>query len=217
MKQAGVAPTVYTYTSLINACARCGETDRARAFLDEMTGAAVGSADKQGSGKLFSDSRRAAQITPNEVTYTALLKSFSQASCGMQRWPWTDRAPSVLTMRAQDGALDECFKLLDRMATETVAPNLRTYNTLLRGLPAPGSRRLMVHDNVQAACAAATLTASCVCSIECEWTRLAGGGGAVRRGPRLTRRADPSDRCGPVMLRVRGQGALRGHAHGGCA
>lgn len=52
----GLAPTVHTYTNMINACVRAGETERAIAYLKEMEEAGV---------------------APNEVTYTALIKGLA--------------------------------------------------------------------------------------------------------------------------------------------
>jgi pentatricopeptide repeat protein len=50
---AGLSPTVYSYTNLLNACVRVGELDRARKVWDDMI---------------------AAGVEPNEVTYTVLVK-----------------------------------------------------------------------------------------------------------------------------------------------
>ena len=47
----GLKPTVYTYTNYINACVRCGEIERAKEILAEMT--------KNG-------------VAPNEVLYTSV-------------------------------------------------------------------------------------------------------------------------------------------------
>lgn len=52
----GLAPTVHTYTSMINACVRAGETERAIGYLKEMEEAGV---------------------APNEVTYTAVIKGLA--------------------------------------------------------------------------------------------------------------------------------------------
>jgi pentatricopeptide repeat protein len=60
MQRRGLTPTVFTYSSMVNACVRCGETARAEALVAEM---------------------RARGVAPNEVTYTALMKGL----CGEGR------------------------------------------------------------------------------------------------------------------------------------
>ena len=66
---AGLSPTVYSYTNLLNACVRVGELDRARKVWDDMI---------------------AAGIDPNEVTYTVLVKGLAQD--GLPRGGGSDRA-----------------------------------------------------------------------------------------------------------------------------
>jgi pentatricopeptide repeat protein len=58
MKRRGLQPTVHTYSSMVNACVRCGESQRAEQFVIEM---------KQRG------------VVPNEVTYTALMKGLCNA------------------------------------------------------------------------------------------------------------------------------------------
>ncbi len=36
LKRCKLAPTVYSYTNLINACVRCGDVTRVREVLEEM-------------------------------------------------------------------------------------------------------------------------------------------------------------------------------------
>ena len=60
MQRRGLTPTVFTYSSMVNACVRCGETARAEALVAEM---------------------RARGVAPNEVTFTALMKGL----CGEGR------------------------------------------------------------------------------------------------------------------------------------
>ena len=91
---AGLSPTVYSYTNLLNACVRVGELDRARKVWDDMI---------------------AAGVEPNEVTYTVLVKGLAQDGL------LAEAARTVRDMTAQSRAGVEC-----------VAPNVRTFSTLLR-------------------------------------------------------------------------------------
>ena len=91
---AGLSPTVYSYTNLLNACVRVGELDRARKVWDDMI---------------------AAGVSPNEVTYTVLVKGLAQDGS------LAEAARTVRDMTAQS-----------RAGVEGVAPNVRTFSTLLR-------------------------------------------------------------------------------------
>lgn len=58
LERRGLKPTVHTYSSMVNACVRCGECARAEQFVEQM---------------------RARGVPPNEVTYTALIKGLCNA------------------------------------------------------------------------------------------------------------------------------------------
>jgi pentatricopeptide repeat protein len=55
--EAGLQPTVYTLTTMVNAYVRCGETSKAASLIKELL----------------------ALVSPNVVTYTALVKGYTEA------------------------------------------------------------------------------------------------------------------------------------------
>lgn len=57
LRESNTRASLITYSSLINACIRCGELEKAKSFHKEML---------------------AARIKPNEITYTTLIKGFCQ-------------------------------------------------------------------------------------------------------------------------------------------
>lgn len=88
----GLSPNVYTFTNMVNACVRCGELDRAK--------------------KLVYEDMPQHNISPNAITYTALLKGIC-----------SDEATTSGIVRS----------VLSEMCAKQIAPNLRTFNTILRG------------------------------------------------------------------------------------
>jgi len=101
--------TSVTYNTLIDACARCGEVGRAPGLLEEMV--------KCG-------------ITPNIVTYSAVLKGLCQLN-----------------------QLDRAFELVETMkASDHIRIDEQTYNTLLDGCARQGlyTRGMKVFEDMQA-------------------------------------------------------------------
>lgn len=82
-----LTPTVYTLTNMVNAYVRCGKMDRAVLLMTEC--------------QHF--------ITPNEVTFTALIKGYGES-----------------------GRVNEAAEWVHRMRESGVEPNLRTYQIILR-------------------------------------------------------------------------------------
>lgn len=89
-KLGDLAPSIHTFTNMINACVRCGEVGMALKYFKQL---------------------RANGLTPNEVTYTVLLKGL-----------------------VNDGRMGEARWILKKMKeTPECKPNIRTYDTILRG------------------------------------------------------------------------------------
>jgi len=101
--------TSVTYNTLIDACSRCGEVGRAPALLEDMV--------RNG-------------ITPNIVTYSAVLKGLCQLN-----------------------QLDRAFELVDTMKnSDHLRIDEQTYNTLLDGCARQGlySRGMKVFEEMKA-------------------------------------------------------------------
>jgi len=79
-------------------------------------------------------------VAPNEVTYTALIRGMSQEGCAPCRLPVTAvYAPTTPEHQPPPPSspipslLAHAVALLREMRAHGIMPNLRTYNTLLRG------------------------------------------------------------------------------------
>ena len=120
---AGLAPTVYSFTNLLNACVRVGELGRARAVWDDMAGAGV---------------------EPNEVTYTVLVKGLAQdgrlaeAAGRVEAMAGEGVAPNVRTFstllrncvrHADPAAADRCFAA---MRAAGVPPDVASFEYLIK-------------------------------------------------------------------------------------
>ena len=115
LKQCKLQPTIYTYTNLINACVRCFETEKAAEYLAEM---------------------KSNGVEPNEVTYTALIKGYCQdgdITVGTRAFVVSKPLCSRACQYAPSHLLKAAIALLDELCARKLEPNIRTYNTLLRG------------------------------------------------------------------------------------
>jgi pentatricopeptide repeat protein len=93
----GLAPSVHTYTSIINAHVRSGEIDAAEGYLARMRGAG---------------------LSPNVVTYTALLKGFTQIgdlgkASGLLEQMEKDVPPVAPNVRTVNTMLRGCIRAND--------------------------------------------------------------------------------------------------------
>ena len=120
---AGLTPTVYSFTNLLNACVRVGELDRARKVWSDML---------------------ASGVEPNEVTYTVLLKGLAQegllseAMCELETMSDKGVYPNVRTFstllrncvrHANPAAADRCF---EAMRAADVAPDVASFEYLVK-------------------------------------------------------------------------------------
>jgi pentatricopeptide repeat protein len=102
IKSDGLFPTVYSFTSIINACVRCGELVQAKRYFEDMIVQGIKPNEVRNIPNYF--------LIFSLVTYTALMKGF-----------------------CQEGDMLEADKLLLDMSKNNILPNLRTFNTILRG------------------------------------------------------------------------------------
>ena len=143
-----VPPNVYTYGSLMNACARAGDAERAVSLLRNMTAATTTTEnddDYDGGGYH--------RVTPNAVVYHAAVSACSNARpprCDVA-WELLDQAHeaglalsvvgynAALSAAARAGRVDRAVELLERMERREgndrdpliPEPDAVTYGTVL--------------------------------------------------------------------------------------
>lgn len=102
-------PNVYTFTNLINACSRVGDSIRAQKYLQEM---------------------KDLHIEPNEVTYTALMKvlAIDNLEQAYKVWYTYDNDKKYVALYPIHIFTTQILK---KASKDQI--NIRTYNTLLRG------------------------------------------------------------------------------------
>lgn len=125
IREAGVKPTVYTYTNLINACVRCGEYPRSLEFLRMM--------HKEG-------------VRANEVTYTALVKGLCEQGDMKEAMNVYDEMimkklhPNIRTYNTllrgcvRNSAPDTAVSLHDSMIRHGVTPDSTSLEYVIKAL-----------------------------------------------------------------------------------
>ena len=123
--KAGIWPSVYTFTGLINACVRCSELSRAASFFTDMT--SVG-------------------LKPNAVTYTVLIKGQCQESLieeamkTLRKMKGECVNPNIRTFNTilrgcwRCGKLKIARKVIAMMGKEGVQPDVTSHEYFIRTL-----------------------------------------------------------------------------------
>ncbi|PRP87614.1 hypothetical protein PROFUN_04641 [Planoprotostelium fungivorum] len=118
-------PTVYTFTSIINACVRCGDIKRAITILEDM---------------------KNYDVEPNEVTYTALIKGLCAEATTKEALEMLTRMkkesimPNLRTYNTllrgmlRSGDTEESLSLYREMIRRKVKPNGTSMEYVIRNL-----------------------------------------------------------------------------------
>eukprot|EP01080_Neovahlkampfia_damariscottae_P002406 gene2406-2870_t len=117
-------PTIVTYSSLMNACVRCGENEKAQQYHDDMI--------SEG-------------IQPNEITYTTLIKGIAEDNCNeafniLEEMKDLNVTPNLRTMNAllrgclNSGNIKIAKKVFEKMQILKIEPDLFSYHYLIQCL-----------------------------------------------------------------------------------
>ena len=164
MQSAGVRPDVFTYSILIGALGKAGDTEGAREAFQDMkrTGVrpnvvtyntlidALGKAgDTESARQAFKDMEHAG-VRPNVVTYNTLIDALGKAGDTERMWGMfkdmehAGVRPNVVTYNAlidtlgKAGDIERARQAFEGMEHAGVCPNEVTYNTLIDALGKAG-------------------------------------------------------------------------------
>jgi pentatricopeptide repeat domain-containing protein 1 len=157
MPAARVKPTEYTYTALIDACAKSAQWERARAVWEEMKAAGVkpnvktysalisayGSSGQWEPAMAALEEMKAAGVKPNDITYNALITAcgnggqWERARAVLEDMKAAAVRPTVVTYSAlitgygNGGQWERAMEVFADMKAARVKPNVYTFSALI--------------------------------------------------------------------------------------
>ena len=166
MRDAGVAPTEFSWSAAINACGKNGEWQRAIGLLDEMRSStsvapdsfcfsaaisACGNAGQMSEASRIFESMCESDVSADVVAYNALLSAcqrsgqWERALRTLDEMEASHTPPDVVSYTVCISALgcssqfDRSIAMFDRMRSSGIAPDGRAYNAVISACDTAGA------------------------------------------------------------------------------